>query len=104
MELTYQESVKEMTGASFWDRVSAIPGAVESRLPTLDRSLDAYFDRHFVQIIEEWDLLTESDLEKYEHRLSRITDEISGLCADRAKTEARVQKLESLIASMEAGS
>ena len=87
--------------SSFWDRFATIPGAIESRLPTLDKSLDAYFDRHFVQIIEEWDLVTESELAKFEHRLSRITDDISELCADRTKTEARVRELETLIASLE---
>lgn len=88
---------------SFWDRFAHIPGAIESRIPTLDKSLDAYFDRHFVQIIEEWDLVTESDLEKYGHRLSRVTDEISDLYAERVKTEARARDLDTLITSMERG-
>jgi hypothetical protein len=101
MELNYEDSYKGMTGPSFWDRFATIPGAIESRLPTLDKSLDAYFDRHFVQIIEEWDLVTESELAKFEHRLSRITDDISELCAERTKTEARVKELTSLIASLE---
>lgn len=89
------------TDGSFWDKFAGLPGAIEKGIPTFDKSLDAYFDRHFVEIIEEWDLVTESDLAKYEHRLSRVTDEISELCAERAKTEARVRDLDALITSME---
>ena len=104
MELITNKAAGNATGESFWNRFAEIPGAIESRVPTLDKSLDAYFDRHFVQIIEEWDLVTESDLARYELRLARITDEISDLYAERAKTGARVHELDELIASMERGS
>ena len=103
MELVTNNSPRYATGESFWDKFSEIPGSIESRIPTLDKSLDAYFDRQFAEIITEWDLVTESDLAKYEHRLSRVTDEISELCAERTKTEARVKQLDALITSMERG-
>jgi len=97
----YHAPEQDLTSGSFWDELAQVPTTIGSRLPSFDRSLDAYFDRHFVQIIEEWDLVTESELAKFEHRLSRITDDISELCADRTKTEARVRELETLIASLE---
>ncbi|MDD1690916.1 MAG: hypothetical protein LUQ66_09670 [Methanoregula sp.] len=89
------------TGDSFWDQFSHIPGAIESRVPTFDKSLDNYFDQHFAAIIEEWDLVTESDLDRFESRLSRVTDEISSLYAGKMATETRVKKLDDLITSME---
>jgi len=92
------------TGGSFWDRFAEIPGAIESRVPTFDKSLDAYFDRRFSAIIEEWDLVTESDLVRLDRRLERITSEISGLYAERAALEARAEKLDELVASMEKSS
>jgi len=76
------------TGGSFWDRFAEIPGPIESRVPTFDKSLDAYFDRRFSAIIEEWDLVTESDLVRLDRRLERITSEISGLYAERAASRS----------------
>ncbi|MDD1687378.1 hypothetical protein [Methanoregula sp.] len=89
------------TGDSLWDQFSHIPGTIASRVPTLDRSLDAYFDRHFAAIIEEWDLVTESDLERLEGRLSRVSDEISSLYEGKVALETRAKKLDDLITSLE---
>jgi hypothetical protein len=96
-----QNPDQNLTGGSFWDQFSHIPGTIESHVPTFDRSLDAYFDQHFAAIIEEWDLVTGTDLEKLETRLTRVTDEISGLYAGKVTIEARAQKLDELITSME---
>lgn len=89
------------TGGSFWDQFSEIPGAIESRIPSFDKSLDAYFDANFAAIIEEWDLVTETDLQHLESRLSRVTDEISSLYAGRMALETRAKELDDLITSME---
>ena len=85
----------------YWERVSHIPAAIDSKLPTFDKSLDAYFDQNFVSIIEEWDLLTDSDLHKLEYRLSQITTEISTLFAEKMVIEKRVGNLDILISSLE---
>jgi hypothetical protein len=96
-----QNPDQNLTGESFWDQFSHVPGMIESRIPTLDRSLDTYFDQHFAAIIEEWDLVTESDLTRLENRLTRVTDEISSLYAGRVATESRAKKLDDLITSLE---
>ena len=85
----------------YWERISHLPGAIDAKLPTFDKSLDAYFDQNFAAIIEEWDLLTDSDLHKLEYRLSQITNEISTLFAEKLVIEKRVGKLDVLISSME---
>jgi hypothetical protein len=85
----------------YWDKFSAIPAKIGSKVPTFDKSLDAYFDQNFASIIEEWDLLTDSDLHKLEYRLSQITTEISTLFADKMAIEKRVGSLDVLITSME---
>ena len=96
-----QDPERNVTGESFWDQFAELPATIESHVPTFDKSLDAYFDRHFSAIIEEWDLVTEGDLQGLEARLSRVTDEISSLYAGRAALEARVQRLDELITSLE---
>jgi hypothetical protein len=89
------------TAPGYWERVTHIPAAIDSRLPTFDKSLDAYFDQNFAAIIEEWDLLTDSDLHKLEYRLTQITTEISTLFAEKMVIEKRVGNLDILISSME---
>ena len=86
---------------SFWDQFSHIPGMIESRIPTLDRSLDAYFDRNFAAIIEEWDLVTESDLLRLENRLAMVTSEINDLYAAKTAMEERAKNLDDLVTSLE---
>lgn len=96
-----QNSTPNATIDSLWDQVSHIPGTIESRLPTFDKSLDTYFDEHFATIIEEWDLVTESDLDRLENRLTRVSDEINRLYVKKMQTEARVHALDDLITGME---
>jgi len=96
-----QNPDEHVTGGSFWDSFSRIQGTIESRVPTFDRSLDGYFDEHFAAIIEEWDLVTETDLHKLETRLARVTDEISSLYAGKTAIESRAKALDLLITSLE---
>ena len=96
-----QNLERNATDESFWDRFAELPATIESHVPTFDKSLDVYFDQRFAAIIEEWDLVTEGDLQALESRLSRVTDEISSLYAGRAALEARVQRLDAIISSLE---
>jgi len=96
-----QNPDQNLTGDSLWDKFSHLPGTIESRVPTFDKSLDTYFDQHFAAIIEEWDLVTESDLHRLESRLTHVTDEITGLYAGKVTIDARAKKLDELIASLE---
>ena len=54
------------TSPGYWEKVSNFSATMGSKIPTFDKSLDAYFDQNFASIIEEWDLLTDSDLHKLE--------------------------------------
>jgi hypothetical protein len=86
---------------AFWDQVSEIPGAIESRLPSMDKTLDTYFDTTFASVIEEWELLTETDLRKLENRLASVTNEISTLFAEKSVLEKRTKDLDELITALE---
>ncbi|WAC06087.1 MAG: hypothetical protein OS112_05505 [Methanoregula sp.] len=96
-----QNQYQKITGDAFWDQYSHISGIIESRIPTFDKSLDAYFDQNFAAIIEEWDLVTDSDLLRLENRLARVSSEISSLSAGRITVEARAKKLNDLISTLE---
>jgi hypothetical protein len=89
------------TSPGYWEKVSNFSASIGSKVPTFDKSLDAYFDQNFASIIEEWDLLTDSDLHKLEYRLSQITNEISTLFAEKMVIEKRVGNLDILVSSME---
>jgi len=89
------------TAPGYWEKVSNYSASIGSKVPTFDKSLDAYFDQNFASIIEEWDLLTDSDLHKFEYRLSQITNEISTLFAEKMVIEKRVGSLDVMISSME---
>jgi hypothetical protein len=96
-----QNPIGNVTGDSFWDQFSHLPGTIESRVPTFDKSLDAYFDQNFAAIIDEWDLLTDSDLHRLQNRLVHVSDEISCLVAGKITLEGRTKKLDDLISSLE---
>jgi hypothetical protein len=89
------------TSPSYWEKVSNFSASIGSKVPTFDKSMDAYFDQNFASIIEEWDLLTDSDLHKLEYRLSQITNEISTLFAEKMVIEKRVGNLDILVSSLE---
>ena len=89
------------TSPGYWEKVSNFSASVGSKVPTFDKSMDAYFDQNFATIIEEWDLLTDSDLHKLEYRLSQITNEISTLFAEKMVIEKRVGNLDILVSSLE---
>ena len=89
------------TAPGYWEKISNFSASIGSKVPTFDKSLDAYFDQNFVSIIEEWDLLTDSDLHKLEYRLSQITNEISTLFAEKMVIEKRVGNLDILVSSLE---
>jgi len=88
-------------GTHLWEQFSEITGALEEKIPTLDKSLDVYFDRNLASIIEEWDLLTDSDLRQLEGRLDAVTHDISMLYMEKTNLEKRAGALDDLLSTME---
>ena len=41
---------------SFWSNLPDVQGYLDQNLPTMDKSLDTYFDKNMEAIIEEWGL------------------------------------------------
>jgi hypothetical protein len=85
----------------FYEQFSAFTGALKEKIPTFDKSLDAYFDRHLAGIIEEWELLTEPDLARLDGRLRAVTNEINTLYTGTIVLQKRVDQLDALISTLE---
>jgi len=87
---------------SFRETFAALPGTIESKLPTMDRSLDRYFDAHMAAIISEWGLVTTHTLDNLDDRLEAVTAEIRSLEKGRDEIGKRVAALEAGIRELEA--
>jgi hypothetical protein len=86
---------------SFWKNLPDVGGYLDEKLPTMDKSLDAYFDKNMELIIEEWGLLVENDLLDLERRVNKVTTLISQLDTRKDAMNARVKKLDDLISKLE---
>jgi hypothetical protein len=74
-------------------RMYGLTSSLGDRIPTFERTLDVYFDAHFEDIINEWQLLTDSDLYDLEHRLDTVTKEITVLFTEKSNLERRAETL-----------
>ena len=64
---------------SFWGNLPDVGGYLNDNLPTMDKSLDSYFDKNMEAIIQEWGLLVEDDLLDLERRLNKVTEQVNHL-------------------------
>jgi hypothetical protein len=97
-ETTAAESARK---PSFKESLAAIPGTIESKLPTMDKSLDRYFDAHMSAIISEWKLITSHTLDDLDDRLDMVTVEIRNLEKGRSEIEKRAAALDAEIRELE---
>jgi uncharacterized protein with von Willebrand factor type A (vWA) domain len=86
---------------SFWGNLPDIPGYLDQKLPTMDKSLDTYFDKNMEAIIEEWGLLVENDLLDLERRVNKVTADINQLYNNKEALSDRVRNLDTLISKLE---
>lgn len=87
--------------SSFKESLMAIPGTIDSKMPTMDKSLDRYFDAHMSAIIEEWGLITMHTLDDLDDRLDMVTTEIRNLERGRDEIEKRAAALDAGIRELE---
>lgn len=86
---------------SFWSNLPDVSGYLDQKLPTMDKSLDTYFDKNMEAIIEEWGLLVENDMLELERRINKVTGEINKLYSQKDVLNERVTKLDTLISRLE---
>jgi hypothetical protein len=98
MENASAETAKK---SSFKESLAALPGTIEAKLPSMDKSLDRYFDAHMSAIISEWRLITSHTLDDLDDRLDMVTAEIRNLEKGRSEIEKRVEVLDKEIRELE---
>ncbi|MCX6701509.1 MAG: hypothetical protein NTV68_16575 [Methanomicrobiales archaeon] len=86
---------------SFWSNLPDVKGYMDQKLPTMDKSLDTYFDKNMEAIIEEWGLLVANDLTDLERRINTVTAEINQLYDQKDIMSNRVTKLDATISKLE---
>ncbi len=99
----YAEGEGTANKQPFYKNLPDVPGFFERKLPTMDKTLDTYFDQNFEVIIEEWGLLHGDDLLNLERKLNRVTNEIQNLFNGKEGLKDRVKRLELTIAMLEGG-
>jgi len=87
--------------SSFRESLAALPGTIGGKLPTMDKSLDRYFDAHMSAIISEWGLITMYNLDDLDDRLDLVTTEIRNLERGRDELEKRAAALDAGIRELE---
>ena len=95
------ETAESARKTSFTESLASIPKAIDSRLPSMDKQLDRYFDAHISSIISEWGLVTRYDLDDLEHRLEMVSNEITTLEKWRTRLEDRAKNLDAAIGELE---
>lgn len=86
---------------SFWGNLPDVGGYLNENLPTMDKSLDTYFDKNMEAIIQEWGLLVEDDLLDLERRVNNVTAKVNQVYNQKQVLADRVAKLEALISRLE---
>ena len=86
---------------SFWGNLPDVQGYLDQKLPTMDKSLDTYFDRNMEAIIEEWGLLVENDILDLQRRINKVTADINQLDNNKKVLSERVTKLDAFISNLE---
>ncbi|MEI6292167.1 MAG: hypothetical protein WCP36_00690 [Methanomicrobiales archaeon] len=85
----------------FWSNLPDVSGYMDQNLPTMDKSLDTYFDKNMEAIIEEWGLLVENDMLDLERRVNKVSAEINQLYDHKRVISERVTKLDIVITKLE---
>ncbi len=86
---------------SFWGNLPDVQGYLDQKLPTMDKSLDIYFDKNMEAIIEEWGLLVENDILDLQRRINKVTADINQLDNNKKVLSERVTKLDAFISNLE---
>jgi len=95
------EPTKTSRLTGFKESLVSLPHALDERLPTMDKSLDRYFDSHISAIIDEWGLITQHSLDDLEHRLNSVRTEIRNLEKGQARIEKRAADLDTDLKTLE---
>jgi hypothetical protein len=85
-----------------FENFSGFKTSFGDKSPSFERTLDSYFDRNSEAVLEEWGLLTDSDLAQYQRKLEFLSYEVERLYAEKDSMKTRVSSIENAIKELEA--
>ena len=85
----------------YWHEIGSMSASLSDRIPTLDKQLDSFFDRHAEAIIEEWNLVTDDDIRHLKMKLDYLSYEVGRLVVEKGNLEKRVSDLRQAIEDLE---
>lgn len=85
----------------FFGNIASNETFSSDRIPTLDKTLDSYFDRNSEAIIEEWGLLTDADIHEYQRKLDYLSYEVGRIVTEKDLLKNRAESIEKAIAELE---
>ena len=85
-----------------FENFSGFQTSLEDKSPSFERTLNSYFDRNSEAVIEEWGLLTDSDLAQYQRKLEYLSYEVERLYTEKESMKNRVSGIEKAIKDLEA--
>jgi len=85
-----------------FENVSGFKTSLGDKSPSLERTLDSYFDRNSEAVIEEWGLLTDSDIAVYQRKLEFLSYEVERLYIEKESMKNRISGIEKAIKELEA--
>ena len=86
---------------NYWHELGNMPDTFLDNIPTFDKRLDSFFDKHAESIIEEWGLLTDNDLRDFKRKLDFLSYEVNRLVVEKSTLERRTRDLRSMIEELE---
>ena len=70
-------------------------------VPTFDRTIDSYFENNLELIMEEWGLVTGTDLDLISRKIDYLSYEVGRLVAERSSIEQRIKGLSDAVSDLE---
>ncbi len=71
------------------------------KVPSLNRTIEEYFEANMSGIIDEWDLIVDNDLKNFEMRVMNVEKELTNFDDFKQHTEKRVKMMERELAKLE---
>lgn len=85
----------------YWHELSEMSESFVDSIPIFDKHLDSFFKRNAEAIIDEWELLTDDDLQHLRKNLNYLSYEVGRLVVEKGNLEKRVHTIRSAIEDLE---
>ena len=85
----------------YWHELCEMSESFVDSIPNFDKRLDSFFKQNAEAIIDEWELVTDDDLQHLRKKLDYLSYEVGRLVVEKGNFENRVLTLRSAIEDLE---